>query len=406
MGDVAQDKKPTVGNGRPVLFVAPQPFFIPTGTPINVLSMCRALCEEGYQVHLLTLPLGSHIELENLVYHRVSAIPFVRRVPVGFSVAKGMYDLLVAAGLVAMLFRQRFLAVHALEESAFFAVPIARWFRTPVIVDLDSDLSQQLLDQPSRLGRWLAKPAAVLRRHALRRAHWAVTVAPYLTALVRRESPGTKVIEIPDTPLDAALRQPDPAEGEKLRQELKLPAEAPILVYTGNFGHRQGLHLLIEAMREICAEYPSCRLLLVGGELPEIEDLRRLAEKHAVTEAVVFAGRRPPELMPEVMALASVLLSPRVEPNVTPLKIYSYMASGRPIVATDLPTHNTVVDGDCAVLVPPSAEGLARGISSILREPEMGERLGARARERVHDRYSFATFKQRMLELYASLDGG
>jgi glycosyltransferase involved in cell wall biosynthesis len=283
-------------------------------------------------------------------------------------------------------------------------VPIARLFRTPVIVDLDSDLSQQLRDQPSRLGRWLAKPAEILRRHALRGAYYAVTVAPYLTALVHQESPGTKVMEIRDTPLDVALREPDQTARESLRQELGLPSEAPVLVYTGNFGPRQGLHLLIEAMPEVCARYPSCKLLLVGGEPPEIEELHRQVKRLSLADAVVFAGRRPPEHMPEVMGLASVLLSPRVEPNVTPLKIYSYMASGRPIVATNLPTHSTVVDEDCAVLVPPTGEGMARGILMILEEPEVGDQLGARARERVLDCYSYDIFKKKMLDVYATLE--
>jgi glycosyltransferase involved in cell wall biosynthesis len=293
-----------------------------------------------------------------------------------------------------------------LEESAFFTVPIARCFRVPVIVDLDSDLSQQLRDQSSRLGQWLAKPAEILRRHALRGAHYAVTVAPHLTALVQRESPGTKVMEIRDIPIDAALREPAKAGTDRLRQELGLSSSAPVLVYTGNFGSRQGLQLLIEAMPAVRTKHPSCKLLLVGGESLEIEELRRQAEKLSVAEAIVFAGRRPPELMPEVMGLASVLLSPRVEPNVTPLKIYSYMASGRPIVATDLPTHNTVVEKDCAVLVPPTAEGLARGISIVLSAPELGVRLGARARDRVLEHYSFDIFKKKMLEVYATLGHG
>lgn len=396
-------KSPNAQRGQAVLMVAPQPFFTATGTPINVLNMCRVLCESGYQVHLLTLPLGADVELENLTCHRVRTIPYIRRVPVGFSAGKLLYDLLIAAQLLVLLRRHRFLAVHALEESAFFAVPIARAFRVPAIVDLDSDISQQLRAQTSWLGRSLATAARWMRRMALARAHCAVTVAPHLTALVRRESPGTAVAEIPDIPLDEALRKPNPDKVAKLRKELQLGAEAPILVYTGNFDRRQGLHLLLEAMPEVCALFPTCRLLLVGGEPGDIDRLRQKAEALSVGGAVVFAGKRPPQEMPEVMNLASVLLSPRLEPNVTPLKIYSYMASGRPIVATDLPTHRHVVDEDCAILVPPTATGVAQGILSALNRPALADQLGKRACERVHERYSYAVFKRRLLAVYASL---
>ena len=396
-----KSKRPEADSGSPVLMVAPQPFFTPTGTPINVLGMCRALCEDGYRVDILTFPLGADVEVDNLTHFRVFKLPFIRHIPVGFSIAKALYNLVLAMRLVTLLRRQRYLAVHALEESAFYAVPMARWFGVPAIVDLDSDLSQQLREHSSALGRLLAKPADWLRRHALRRAQYAITVAPYLSDLVRRESPATIVKEIRDVPLDAALREPDPAREESLRRELELPEGAPVIVYTGNFGRRQGLDLLIEAMPGICAEFPSCRLLLVGGEPDQITRLRRMAERLSVDRSVIFAGRRPPELMPEVMGLASALLSPRVEPNVTPLKIFSYMASGRPIIATDLPTHSTVLDGDCAILAPPSAQGMKEGVVKLLGEPELGDRLGAQARKKVHECYSFDIFKQRLLEVYA-----
>jgi glycosyltransferase involved in cell wall biosynthesis len=61
--------------------------------------------------------------------------------------------------------------------------------------------------------------------------------------------------------------------------------------------------------------------------------------------------------MPEYMGLAEVLVSPRLEPYTTPLKIFSYMASGRPIVATDLPTHTQLLDAEAAILGPPTPAG-------------------------------------------------
>ena len=87
--------------------------------------------------------------------------------------------------------------------------------------------------------------------------------------------------------------------------------------------------------------------------------------------------------MPECMALGEVLVSPRQEPRITPLKIFSYMASGRPIVATDLPTHTQVLDARSAILVPPTEDGLADGIAHALDDPDAAGALAREARRVV-----------------------
>ena len=135
-------------------------------------------------------------------------------------------------------------------------------------------------------------------------------------------------------------------------------------------------------MPSVRARFADAVLLLVGGEPELAERLRARATRLGVEGAVRFAGKRPIELMPEFMGLAAVLVSPRAEPLVTPLKIYAYMASGRPIVATDLPTHTDVLDESSAILVPSTAEGLAQGIAQVLADPERASRLGHEARRK------------------------
>jgi glycosyltransferase involved in cell wall biosynthesis len=88
-----------------------------------------------------------------------------------------------------------------------------------------------------------------------------------------------------------------------------------------------------------------------------------------------------------------------------PLKIFSYMASGRPIVATDLPTHTEVLDADAAILVPPTPAVLAEGILRALDDPAAAAALGQRARHVVETRYTFAGFKQHLADCYAAVLG-
>ena len=386
-----------------VLLVAPQPFFTAAGTPLNVLEMCRALTGEGFEVHLLTLPMGEAVDVPGLIYHRVRRVPLFDEVPIGFSFAKMVYGVLLAGTVVRLLRRQRFLAVHAIEEAAFYAVPIARWFETPAIADLDSDLTGQLRANPSAVVRLLAGPAESLRRHTLRRASAAITVAPALTRLVAEISPRTSTFEITDVAPAALLRPPDRGAMAELRRELALGA-APVIVYTGNFDRRQGVEALIDAMPAVRARIADAVLLLVGGDTETAERLRLQAARLGVDEAVRFAGRRPIEQMPEFMGLAAMLVSPRAEPLVTPLKIYAYMASGRPIVATDLPTHTEVLDESSAVLVPATAEGLAHGILQALEDPVRAERLGEEARRRAERHHTSESLRRKLIEVYTFIE--
>ena len=155
----------------------------------------------------------------------------------------------------------------------------------------------------------------------------------------------------------------------------------------------------------VLARFPDSVLLLVGGEPHQIEVLKARAARSGVASAIRLVGKRPVEQMPEFMAMADVLVSPRLEPYVTPLKIYAYMASGRPIVATDLPTHTDVLDLNSAILAPPSAEGLADGIARAFKEPARSARLGLRARQLVERDHTYEAFKKKLAEVYAYLEG-
>jgi glycosyltransferase involved in cell wall biosynthesis len=395
----AQDAVP-----RPILMIAPQPFFRVTGTPINVLTMCRALIECGFAVHLLTVPDGEDVDLPGLTVHRVPRLPGCGSLPVGFSLAKLAYNGLLLLTCLRMVRGRRFAAVHAIEEAALWAVPLARMRGVPAIVDLDSDLCRQLRDHGSWLGRMLAVPAGWLRRLALRRAAAALTVSRALSEIARAANPAIPVFEINDIPIESARRQPDPERMAALRARFEL-ADRRLIVYTGNYDRRQGLPELIQAMAAVRASHPECLLLVVGGEPEQVEALQARIEADGLADPVRLIGAQPPDTMPEYMGLADVLVSPRLEPYTTPLKIFSYMASGRPIVATDLPTHTQVLDAEAAILVPPTPAGLAEGILRALENPVGAAQLGRRARHVVETRYTFAGFKRRLAECYAAVLG-
>ena len=100
-----------------------------------------------------------------------------------------------------------------------------------------------------------------------------------------------------------------------------------------------------------------------------------------------------------------MLVSPRTSGTNTPLKIYSYLRSGRPIVATDLRTHTQVLDAGTALLVPPEAAALAAGLARLLDDPAERERLAAAAQALAAERYSRESYLARTAAAYERLLG-
>jgi glycosyltransferase involved in cell wall biosynthesis len=132
--------------------------------------------------------------------------------------------------------------------------------------------------------------------------------------------------------------------------------------------------------------------LIVGGSESEIAGVRRKAERLGVTDACTFLTRQPEAVVEEYMALGDVLVSPREYGANLPLKIFHYIAAGRPIVATDIRCHRSVLDERMAVLTPVSESGLAEGICSVLDDPERGMALASAASSLTADQLSWAAF--------------
>jgi glycosyltransferase involved in cell wall biosynthesis len=87
----------------------------------------------------------------------------------------------------------------------------------------------------------------------------------------------------------------------------------------------------------------------------------------------------------------------------TPMKIYSYLDSGRPILATDLPMHTQVLDREVAVLAPPHAPPFAAAMARLMRDAALRARLGAAARRLARARYRYPAFRQAVDALYGTV---
>ena len=384
-----------------LLMIAPQPFFEARGTPFSEYHRIRALLELGHTVDLVTYPFGHDVDLPGLRIFRCARPPFVRSVRVGPSIAKVPLDLSLTFTALRRVLADRYDALHSHEEGGVIGVALSWLTGKPHLYDMHSSLPQQLTNFAFTRSRLVTAIVAWGERLMIRRSRAIIVICPQLAEVVREVDPAAQPVLIENSPGsgDAAL----PGSGAGVRREFGLGPETPLVVYTGTFEAYQGLDLLFEAFAHVKRQNGAARLLLAGGQPGQIEDARRATARLGIDDVTVFAGHRKAEEIPAFLDAATALVSPRSTGINTPLKIYQYLRSGRPIVATRLLTHTQVLDDDVAILAEATPTAFGDGILRALADREGAAAIGRRARQLAETKYSYEAYLEKTRMVYAQM---
>jgi glycosyltransferase involved in cell wall biosynthesis len=305
----------------------------------------------------------------------------VSRVGIGFSAAKLITDASLA--LRAAAFPARGCSViHAVEEAVFIGIPMGRALGIPVIYDMDSILSHDAAE--SSLGKFppASKFIRMAERWAVKSSSLVMTITTAMADHVRSIAPSKPIAIVPDVPL------PIPEGGiDTARALAQLPSGfvdgKRVIIYAGSSAEYQGLDLLVSAMPHVLKSLPNAVLLVIGGEPSDLTSLEKRAEELEIVNNVLFMGKKAPEEIPHFLGLADVLVSPRRSGINPPAKIYTYMQSGKPVVASDIPAHTAVLNERSAVMVTANRDDIAEGILWVFAHPEDAAERAAAARDSV-----------------------
>lgn len=382
--------------------LAPEPIFESRGTPLSVYHRCKTLGEQGCQIEVVTYHIGDDFCLDNVRLRRIPSVPFVDEVPIGPSFTKVVLDLFVFALAFRLLLngRDRYEVLHAHEEAVAMGLVLSRLFGLKLVYDMHSSMPQQLSNFDFSDSRVLHFVLEHLERQAIRDSDMIIVICDYLMDSVQEIDTGANVHLIENTPM-AEIDGGDLTPAE-IRSELDLKDENVVL-YTGTFEPYQGIDMVIKSIQYVEAECEDFVFLLVGGDPEQVETMQEWADELEVSDCVLFTGQRPVEEMPAFMSLGDVLLSPRVSGTNTPLKIYSYLKAGKPIVATRMPAHTQVLSADTALLTDPTPEEFGEGVAQLLSDRDLRNRLGEAGLELANEKYTVEQFEKKHEVAYASL---
>jgi glycosyltransferase involved in cell wall biosynthesis len=111
-----------------------------------------------------------------------------------------------------------------------------------------------------------------------------------------------------------------------------------------------------------------------------------------------------PGMVPQFLDVADILVTPRIEGNNTPLKIYSYLRSGKPIVATKHITHTQVLNDEVAILTDCNANAFAEGLIKIIEDQKLRQKIAGNAKELADEKYSYESYQQKTKSIYNFLE--
>ena len=209
------------------------------------------------------------------------------------------------------------------------------------------------------------------------------------------------VAVIPDA-FDPVLYRHLPTEDARL--ELGLPQGAFIVGYVGlTFAYRR-MDLLVDAFAKLAPRVENALLLLVGGRPQELDELRAQAARLGIGERVMLPGAVPHEKAARYLQASDVLVIPDTVTQMTasPLKLFEYMAAGKPVVLKEMPALREILDDSSAVFFPEGdVEALAVALLRLAQEPERARQIASAALERSRA-YTYEARARKIAEVVKS----
>ncbi len=300
---------------------------------------------------------------------------------------------LIFLRLSLLLARHRYDIVHThLIGANVLAAPLAALYRVPVRFTHDQTMDD--VRERSLVHRGLDALANRLNHHVI-----AVS-SSIRTFLCRKEGVPVQKISVIYNSVDLERFSPksDPKAQAAARRQLGLPAEALIVGGVGRLHYQKNFSLFLEVAKEVCAELPQV-MFVIAGEGPERAPLEEMSRKLDLASRVRFLGfvKEMPELY---QALDLLLLTSHFEG--TPLTVLEAMAMGTPVVASRVDGVEEVLeDGQEGMVVPPGDRNLfVQGVSRLLQDRRLWQRLSRAAQKKARQCYSAAAMVRQVEALY------
>lgn len=333
---------------------------------VQIMEMVGAFSKVGVDIELIVPKRNNLIVEDPFTYYRIPKTFQIRYLPSLDFVRFGRFGFLVQAltFMVAALWytRKQDALIYSRDELFLSALS---FFHKPYVFEVHA-----------------AKSHAVMRR-AISKAQLIISISLGIKKFY--EQCDVSCPQITVSPDGVNLTRFNILETrEECRIKLSLPKDKRIALYSGHLYERKGAHILAEAAKSL----PSDVLcVFVGGTA---KDITEFTKRYGASENVIIVGHKPHDDIPYYLRAADVLVLPNSAKDddarlyTSPMKLFEYMASGTPIIASDVSSVREVLDDSCAFFVQPDEPILlARLVGTVLEENNATIHVAEKALEKV-----------------------
>ena len=392
-----------------LLYLADIRFPLERANGIQTMETCAAMARRGHEVTLGVRPDTQSPSRDPFGYYGLAPLPGlnIRRAPASGTMWLRRVEYMAQVLAWSREFRRGGVVFTRDLGVASLMVQLSQKLR-PLLVYESHGFSPTVAAQRSRALSTARRVSSGKRRRLMRREErvwrgadgYVAITKGVQTELERRFGKRSQVAVIP-----SGTRLEPNRRFEGLRRVLP-----PRVVYAGHLYPWKGVDVLLQAL----AGLEGVDATIIGGDAtePDLDRVQAASRRFGIESRVVFTGMVEPARVSTFLTDGDVLVLPNVdiEPAVSymsPLKLFEYMAAGRPIVASNLPSLREVLrDGENAVLVEPgSATALAAGLRRVLEDRALAERIARRAFNEVAE-YSWDHRAERIEALLAEVMSG
>lgn len=357
---------------------------------VQIISMCKAFAENGVDTTLVVPRRNLPKEVDPFVYYGIPKIFSIVQVP--------CIDIYQTSTSVF---------VYWLRLISFYISARLYIWKNPSDIIYTRDLYATLFFPNAVVERHsFSQKAGMLNRLMFRLARKIVVLTSFIKErVVRLGIPSDKVHIAPDG-VDLSMFS-------GVQKDIVIPKSVAdacvVLGYIGTLktmGMEKGVDDCIRSLMVLPEDYV---LLVVGGESVDIDFYKKKAEECGVSTRVYFIGKVPHQNISAYIQMCAILLAPFPENEhysffMSPLKIFEYMASKKPIISTTLPSIQEVLKHEHnALLIPPSdPKALAQAIERLSADKVLAERISTQAYKDVVESYTWDKRAKKIIDFILS----
>jgi glycosyltransferase involved in cell wall biosynthesis len=372
---------------------------------MHIRSLVEALRADGHEVTLVSPPGVDPLKSAGMM-------PFLRKgdrahglqrlwkyiscecSQFTFEICELLYNLVLPFRLLPVLWRQPGAVLYERHANfMFMGVLLGKWLKRPVVLEVN-----ELAGFTRARGLIMERLARTIDAGMFSRASYILCVSRVLADEARRRSARSERVHVLPNAIDPN-RFRCPGSEQSLRSRLGLEGSI-VIGHIGLFHRWDRLDVLIEAAKSIRDRHPEIKVLLVGDG-PEMENLKRTAFRLGMESAVIFSGPVPRDDVPAYIDAMDICVLPDSNAFGSPIALFEFMAMGKPCVVPDLGPMRDVLDDNLTGIMFPHADynALKKALLRFVENSALRIEVGSRARDTVFERHTWAANARFLVQL-------